>query len=151
MPSSSSAKTPVRSRAGLASALRISVMRLSRRLRNERAVDHQLSANQLGVMSTLHRHGMLTIGEIAAIEKVRPPSTTRTVTSLEELGLVVREPHPTDRRQVLVRLADEGRRLLAEDRKRRDEWLARKLGELTPEEKEILRAAAPILERLAAS
>lgn len=102
-------------------------------------------------MSTLHRHGMLTIGEIAAIEKVRPPSTTRTVTSLEELGLVVREPHPTDRRQVLVRLADEGRRLLAEDRKRRDEWLARKLGELTPEEKEILRAAAPILERLAAS
>lgn len=126
-------------------------MRLSRRLRNERAVDHQLSANQLGVMSTLHRHGMLTIGEIAAIEKVRPPSTTRTVTSLEELGLVVREPHPTDRRQVLVRLADEGRRLLAEDRKRRDEWLARKLGELTPEEKEILRAAAPILERLAAS
>jgi DNA-binding MarR family transcriptional regulator len=129
----------------------MSVMRLSRRLRSERAVDHQLSANQLGVMATLNRHGVLTIGEIAAIEKVRPPSTTRTVNSLEDLGLVVRVPHPTDRRQVLVRLADEGRRILAEDRKRRDEWLARRLAELSPEEKEILRAAAPILERLAAS
>jgi DNA-binding MarR family transcriptional regulator len=148
MPSST---MPVRSEAGLASALRISVMRLSRRLRNQRAADHQLSANQLGVMATLNRHGLLTIGEIAGHEKVRPPSTTRTVTSLEELGLVVREPHPSDRRQVLVRLADEGRRILAEDRKRRDAWLARRLHELSPEEKEILRSAAPILERLAAS
>jgi DNA-binding MarR family transcriptional regulator len=102
-------------------------------------------------MSTLHGRGPMTIGELAAAEKVRPPSTTRTVTSLEELGLVVREPHPTDRRQVLVRLAEAGRRLLAEDRKRRDAWLARRLRELSPEEKEILRAAAPILERLAAS
>lgn len=148
MPSST---MPVRSDAGLASALRISVMRLSRRLRNQRAEEHGLSANQLSVMSTLHGHGPMTIGEIAAAEKVRPPSTTRTVTSLEELGLVVREPHPTDRRQVVVRLADAGRRLLAEDRKRRDAWLARRLRELSPEEKEILRAAAPILERLAVS
>ncbi|WP_272944107.1 MarR family winged helix-turn-helix transcriptional regulator [Actinopolymorpha alba] len=126
-------------------------MRLARRLRSQRAADHQLSANQLGVMSTLHSHGSLTIGEIAAFEKVRPPSTTRTVTSLEDLGLVVREAHPTDRRQVVVRLAETGRRILAEDRKRRDAWLAQRLHELSPTEKEILRSAAPILERLAAA
>jgi DNA-binding MarR family transcriptional regulator len=126
-------------------------MRLSRRLRTERARDHQLSANQLGVMSTLNRHGPLTIGEIASLEKVRPPSTTRTVTSLEELHLVVREPHPTDRRQVVVRLSDDGRRLLTEDRKRRDAWLARRLHELSPEDIEIVRKATPILERLAGS
>ena len=148
MPSST---MPVKSEAGLASALRISVMRLSRRLRNQRADDHQLTANQLGVMSTVNRHGALTIGEIAALEKVRPPSTTRTVSSLEALGLAVREPHPTDGRQVVVRLADEGRRILAADRKRRDAWLARRLHELSPEEREILRRAAPILERLAAA
>lgn len=142
---------PARSDAGLASTLRISVMRLARRLRSQRAADHQLSANQLGVMSTLHSHGSLTIGEIAAFEKVRPPSTTRTVTSLEDLGLVVREAHPTDRRQVVVRLAETGRRILAEDRKRRDAWLAQRLHELSPTEKEILRSAAPILERLAAA
>lgn len=148
MPSST---MPVKSEAGLASVLRISVMRLSRRLRNQRADDHQLTANQLGVMSTVNRHGALTIGEIAALEKVRPPSTTRTVSSLEALGLAVREPHPTDGRQVVVRLADEGRRILAADRKRRDAWLARRLHELSPEEREILRQAAPILERLAAA
>lgn len=148
MPSST---MPVKSDAGLASVLRISVMRLSRRLRNQRADDHQLTANQLGVMATVNRHGALTIGEIAALEKVRPPSTTRTVSSLEALGLAVREPHPTDGRQVVVRLADEGRRILAADRKRRDAWLARRLHELSPEEKEILRQAAPILERLAAA
>jgi DNA-binding MarR family transcriptional regulator len=148
MPSST---LPAKSAAGLSSALRLSVMRLSRRLRNQRAEDHQLSANQLGVMSTLHRKGPLTIGEIAACEKVRPPSTTRTVTSLEELGLVVREPHPTDRRQVIVRLADDGRRILTADRQRRDAWLAHRLHELDPDEQEILRRAAPILERLAGS
>ncbi len=102
-------------------------------------------------MSTLHRKGPLTIGEIASCEKVRPPSTTRTVTSLEEMGLVVREPHPTDRRQVMVRLADDGRRILTADRQRRDAWLARRLHELPPDEREILRLAAPILERLASS
>ncbi|NYH88406.1 MarR family winged helix-turn-helix transcriptional regulator [Actinopolymorpha rutila] len=148
MPSST---LPVKSDAGLASVLRISVMRLSRRLRNQRAADHQLTANQLGVMSTVNRHGALTIGEIAALEKVRPPSTTRTVSSLEALGLAVREAHPTDGRQVVVRLADEGRRILADDRKRRDAWLARRLRELSPDEREILRQAAPILERLAAA
>jgi DNA-binding MarR family transcriptional regulator len=143
--------TLARSDPGLASTLRLSVMRLARRLRNQVAEDNQLSANQLAVMATLNRHSLLTIGELAAYEKVQPPSMTRTVSHLETIGLVVREPHPTDGRQVVVRLADEGRRLLAEDRKRRDAWLARRMRELTPQEKEILRAAAPILERLASS
>jgi DNA-binding MarR family transcriptional regulator len=126
-------------------------MRLRRRLNIQRAADHLLSANQLGAMGTLKRLGPMTVGELAAQERVRPPSMTRTVTSMEELGLVAREPHPTDGRQVLVRLADEGKRIMLEDRKRRDAWLARELHQLTPEEKEILRRAAPILERLAAS
>lgn len=146
-----SAVTETRTDAGLASVLRIAVTKLHRRLRSQRAEDHQLSANQLGAMATLKRHGSMTVGELAAHEKVRPPSMTRTVTSMAELGLVVREAHPTDGRQVVVRLADEGLRILDEDRKRRDAWLARKLKELSPEEKEALRQAARILERLAAS
>ena len=145
-----SAVTSTRTDAGLASALRLPVTRLNRRLRNQLS-DHQLSANQLGAMATLFRHGPMAIGELAAHEKVRPPSMTRTVTSLEELGLVTREAHATDKRHVVVRLADEGRRLLGEDRKRRDAWLARRLKELSPDEKKVLRRAAQILERLAAS
>lgn len=138
-----------RADANLASALRVAVMRLRRRLNIQRAADHLLSANQLGVMGTLKVHGPMTLGELAAHERVRPPSMTRTVTSMVELGLVTREPHPEDGRQVVVSLADEGKRILEADRRRRDAWLARRLAGLTAEEKDILRRAVPILTALA--
>jgi DNA-binding MarR family transcriptional regulator len=138
----------VRSNAALASSLRNSVMRLSRRLRIERA-STDLSLNQLAVLGTLGRRGPLSVGELAAAERVQPPSMTRTVNCLCDLGLVRREPHPSDRRQVVVHLSDEARRVLDEDRRRRDAWLARQLPDLTPDERRLLRQVAPILERLA--
>jgi DNA-binding MarR family transcriptional regulator len=138
----------VRSNAALASSLRNSVMRLSRRLRIERA-STDLSLNQLAVLGTLRRRGPLSVGELAAAERVQPPSMTRTVNCLCDLGLVRREPHPSDRRQVVVHLSDDARRVLDEDRRRRDAWLARQLPDLTPDERRLLRQVAPILERLA--
>lgn len=137
--------------AGLSSALRVSIMRLVRRLRYERDATSNISLNQLAVMGALDRHGQLTLGELAAHEKVQPPSMTRIVSCLDELGLVRRERHPSDGRQVLVRLTDEGLRLLACDRKRGDAWLAVRLRELTPDERDGLQRAAPIIERLAES
>jgi DNA-binding MarR family transcriptional regulator len=134
---------------GLASALRMSTMRLARRLRSERAEDDALTLTQLAALATLDRHGALSIGELAAHEHVRPPSMTRVVTCLEELGLVERTPHATDRRQVVVQVTAVGSDLLARDRRRRDAWLARRLEELGHEELEALRRAAPVLERLA--
>ncbi len=139
--------TPVRSDTALASALRISVQRLVRRLRSERAAG--LTLNQLSAMACLQSKGPLTVGELAQAEKVQPPSMTRTVTSLVELGYVTRTAAEVDRRQVLVALTDSGAALLAEDRRRRDAWLAQRLRELTPDERDLLRRAAPILERLA--
>ena len=73
---------------------------------------------------------------------------TRKVTFLEDGGYVVRRPHPTDGRVVVVSITDLGTATVLADRQRRDEWLARQLRELTPEEREVLRAAAPIIERL---
>jgi DNA-binding MarR family transcriptional regulator len=143
-------RADVRSDAALASSLRNSVMRLSRRLRIERA-STDLSLNQLAVLGTLWRHGPLTVGELAAAERVRPPSMTRTVNCLRDLGLVTREPHPSDRRQVVVHLSDSARQVLDEDRRRRDAWLTRQLPRLTAEERRLLRRVAPILERLAQS
>jgi DNA-binding MarR family transcriptional regulator len=134
---------------GLASALRMSTMRLARRLRSERADDDALTLTQLAALATLDRHGALSVGELAAHEHVRPPSMTRVVTCLEELGLVERTPHATDRRQVVVQVTAAGADLLTRDRRRRDAWLARRLGELGPEELEAVRRAAPVLERLA--
>ncbi|HET7357121.1 MAG TPA: MarR family transcriptional regulator [Nocardioidaceae bacterium] len=139
----------VRSDAGLAAALRVSVARLNRRLRSERDPDNELSIGQLSVLGALFRNGACSIGELAAQERVQPPSMTRTVNCLEEAGYVERRAHETDRRQVVVALADKGAETLAADRKRRDAWLAQRLRDLTPEERSVLRHAAPIIERLA--
>jgi DNA-binding MarR family transcriptional regulator len=138
-----------RTDAGLAAALRISVARLTRRLRSERDPRNELSIGQLSVLGALYRNGACSIGELAALERVQPPSMTRTVNCLEEAGYVVRRSHATDRRQVVIELAAKGAETLEVDRRRRDAWLAQRLRELTPEERSVLRRAAPILERLA--
>lgn len=133
---------------GLSSALRISVMRLSRRLRNEREPADDLSANSLAVLGTLSRYGSMTIGELAAAERVQPPSMTRAVTALCEMGLVERSPHRSDRRVVVVSLTDAAHEVLTESRRRKEAWLNHRLKELSPAERQALRDAAPILERL---
>jgi DNA-binding MarR family transcriptional regulator len=97
----------------------------------------------------LLRNGPLTLGALARHENVQPPSMTRTVNYLEKMGMLVREPDPTDRRQVLLRVSDPGRQMLDAERKRRDAWLAKRLMELEPKERAVLRDAAVILERLA--
>jgi DNA-binding MarR family transcriptional regulator len=74
---------------------------------------------------------------------------TRTVNCLETGGYVVRRPHETDGRQVVVSITDAGRAAVLADRQRRDAWLAQRLGDLTPDERATLREAAPILARLA--
>jgi DNA-binding MarR family transcriptional regulator len=137
-----------RTDAGLAAELRLSVMRLRRRLANERHPDNELSLGAMAVLGCLYRHGELSVGELAAQERVQPPSMTRTVNCLEGGGYVARRPHDTDRRQVVVVLSDLGRETVLADRARRDAWLARKLADLTAEERAVLRRAAPILDQL---
>ena len=138
-----------RSDAGLASELRLSVMRLRRRLANERHPDNPLSMGAMSVLGCLFRNGDLTVGELAAHERVQPPSMTRTVNALVERGYVTRRPHETDGRQVVVALSEQGRTTLLADRARRDAWLACRLRELTSEDRDVLRRAAPLLQQLA--
>ncbi|HUR13935.1 MAG TPA: MarR family transcriptional regulator [Mycobacteriales bacterium] len=134
----------------LASELRTSVMRLARRLRRMRA-DSSLSLGQLAALGTLDRHGPMTPGELAAHERVQPPSMTRIVKALEETGYVTRTPHATDGRQVVVALTTAGALLLKEDRKQREEWLAQRLRALDPDDRELLHRAAEVLDRLGRS
>lgn len=138
-----------RTNAGLASELRVSVMRLRRRLAAKRHPDNELSLGAMTVLAGLNHRGETTLGALAEFEGVQPPSMTRTVNYLEEGGYVARRPSETDRRQVLIAITDLGRATVAADRERRDAWLARRLGELSPEERAVLRAAVPILERIA--
>jgi len=144
-----------RSDAGLATAMRISISRLARRLRVERlglgGTETALSDIQLAALAALERHQAMTPGELAEHEKVQPPSMTRVIAVLEERNLVQRAAHPTDRRQVILTVTAEGRALVNRVRRRREAWLAQRLQELTPEEVAILRQAAPILEKLSQS
>ncbi len=132
----------------LASALRISVMRLARRMRAHR-LDSGLTLTQLAALATLERHGAMTPGELAEHEKVQPPSVTRVIATLEGRGLASRTPHPTDGRQQIVTATSAGKKLLRDDRKRREAWLDQRLAELSVDERALLRAAGPVLERLA--
>lgn len=135
--------------AELAAELRFAVMRLRRRLANERHPDNPLSLSSMVVLGTLVRDGDLTVGELAASERVKPPTMTRTVSCLEEDGYVVRRPHERDGRQIVVSLTARGERTLIEDRRRRTAWLAQRLEGLSAEEQHALAAAAPLLQRLA--
>ena len=137
-----------RTDAGLASELRVSVMRLRRRLANERDPDNDLSIATMAVLGSLFRHGDLTVGELAGLERVQPPTMTRKVNGLENGGYVARRAHESDGRVVVVSLTELGRSRVVADRKRRDEWLSRQLRDLTPEERAALRTAAPIIQRL---
>lgn len=141
--------------ASLATAMRISITRLARRLRVERlglgGTETVLSDIQLAALAALERHDSMTPGELAEHEKVQPPSMTRVIAVLEERGLVRREPHPTDRRQVILTVTANGRDVVQLVRRRREAWFAQRLQELSAGELEVLRAAAPILEKISQS
>ena len=132
----------------LVSGLRIGVMRLARRLRHARGGD-DLTLTQLSALGTLHRFGSQTIGELAAADNVKPPSMTRTINCLEDVGLVSRGAHESDGRQVVVKLTAKAEAVLQEDRRRRDAWLKAHLADLTAADRELLRRVAPLLNRMA--
>jgi DNA-binding MarR family transcriptional regulator len=134
--------------AALAHDLRLAVMRFSRRLRTQR-VNTSVTLTHLAALSTLQRHGPMSPGELAAQERVQPPSMTRVVVALENMGLVTRTPHPTDGRQVIIDLTPAADELLAEEARAREAWLVGRLQELSLEERAVLREASTIMDKLA--
>jgi DNA-binding MarR family transcriptional regulator len=130
----------------LAGELRLACMRISRRVRFEST--HLVAPHQFSALCRLEE-APRTPGELAEIEKVSPPSMTRTVAALVERGLVARTADPEDRRQVILSLTDDGRSLLRDIGRRRDAWMSVRVGHLTPEEQEILQQASAILTRVA--
>jgi DNA-binding MarR family transcriptional regulator len=142
--------TPKAHDPALTGELRQAVLRLARRLRYQQ-VDATVTQSQLAVLGTLSKHGPLTPGELAEHEKVQPPSMTRMIGALEQTGYVRRAPHPTDGRQVVVSITETGVALQKAIRRKRDAWLAPRIAELTEQERGVLREAAGILERIAAS
>ena len=136
--------------AALAGSLRDAIGRFARRMRAERAPS-DLSLGQWAALRTLDLHGPMTPSELAAHEKVQPPSMTKIVGNLEAHGYVTRTPDPVDRRQVVVAASQEGRALLADDRRRKDKWVSQRLAALDASDRAALAAALPVLEKLSRS
>jgi DNA-binding MarR family transcriptional regulator len=131
----------------LPSQIRLAVMRLARRLRQQSVGD--ITQSQFSALATVERAGPLSLGDLADIERVAPPSMTRIAAHLEERGLLARTTDASDRRVARVEVTAAGRDLLMDTRTRRDAYLASRLRALSPEERDILARALPLLERLA--
>jgi DNA-binding MarR family transcriptional regulator len=125
--------------------LRIVLGQLVRRLRAE----YTFPVAQASVLGRLDREGPLTTSALAAAERVRPQSMAQTLAELEDERLVARHPDPSDRRQTLIEVTARGRERLADERRRREHWLAEAIAaELTPDEQQTLVDAVPLLRRL---
>ncbi|WP_199441166.1 MarR family winged helix-turn-helix transcriptional regulator [Umezawaea beigongshangensis] len=133
---------------GLAGRLRLAVVRLNRRLRAQRT-NSAISLTQVSALSTLHKCGPLTPGELASKEGVQPPSMTRVIAALEDFGFATRRPHPTDGRQAIVELSERGRTYLLDEISAREAWLDKRLAELSREDRELLSRAAEIIDGMA--
>ncbi|MBI2708987.1 MAG: MarR family transcriptional regulator [Actinobacteria bacterium] len=132
----------------VAERLRFVVARLQRRLRQQAMGD--LTLTQLSMLSSVDRHGPLSLGDLASHERLAPPTVTKLVDKLEGLGLVERRAVASDRRVVHVAITAPGRRKLDAVRRRRSAWLTQQLDGLPPADLARIDAALDVLEHLAA-
>jgi len=132
----------------LAGRLRVAVTRLNRKLRQQALAG--LSPAQASALGSVNRLGRPTLGELAAVEQVQPPTVTRLVTSLESAGLVARETDGADRRVVRVRITADGRRNLQRIRTLKNAFLTRRLAALEPADQALAEALTSLLEHLVA-
>ncbi|MEO7122658.1 MAG: MarR family transcriptional regulator [Lacisediminihabitans sp.] len=128
--------------------LRLVIQRLSRRIRAMQA-DDQVTEGQRSVLFQLEHHGPQTLRSLSEREKVTPPSMNRTTNALVAAGLITRATAPDDARKITLALSDAGRTFVKETRRRRTAWFTKQLATLTPEQRQILEQAAPILQELA--
>jgi DNA-binding MarR family transcriptional regulator len=132
----------------LATMLRPLLLRVTRNMRSQR-VDSSITLGELSALHTVSKDGPLTTKVLAAREGVRSPSITKVIAKLEELGLLVRQAHATDKRQWLLAATEAGNALVEAENRSRAAWLSQRLSSLTPDERMLLLLAVPILTKLA--
>jgi DNA-binding MarR family transcriptional regulator len=132
--------------ADLASRLRLGIMRLSRRLRQQSLGG--ITPSQLSALATIVVKSRVTLSRLAEAEQVQPPSITRVVDVLVSRGYATRTQCEEDRRVAWVEATEAGRDLVDAVRRERDAYLARRLRTLSADERAVLARAAVLLERL---
>lgn len=132
----------------IAARLRLSATRLARQLRQESSTG--LTPSQLSALAAIERHGPITLGALADVERVAPPSVTRVVGKLEDAGLVKRQIDAADRRVARVSTTAAGNSLLAKVRQRKNVWLAARVAGLDDTDRRRLADALDALDALTA-
>jgi DNA-binding MarR family transcriptional regulator len=145
-PTDGGAVTPDVEEAELADRFRLALTRIHRRLRQQTGAG--LTPSQAAALASTDRLGSPTLGELAALEAVQPPSMTRIVAALEEKGLVSRVVDPADRRVARVTVSELGAKVLEENRSLKTAFLAQQLHRLTPADRRSLAELTDLLERL---
>lgn len=132
--------------ADLAARFRQALTPLVRQLRTQ--VEPDMTPSLMSALGTVARQGPITLGDLAAVEKVTPPMATKLANAMAERGLVDRVPCAEDRRVARLTLTAEGRRLLDRSHRRRNAWLAQRVAALRDDERATLADAVAVIERL---
>jgi DNA-binding MarR family transcriptional regulator len=130
----------------VADRLRPTLLRLARELRRERIGG--VSPHQVSLLVAINHARGVTVGKLAADERVSTAAMSKRISRLERDGLVARTPSEQDHRCVGLSLTEEGQRTLRRVRSRRTAWLASRLEELSPDELAAVGLATEALTRL---
>lgn len=131
----------------VATAFQVSIGQFMRRLR-QAEVEGELSFPEMSALLHLDRIGSATTSALARAEQITPQAMGATLAALEERGLVERHPDPTDGRRIRVSMTTTGQEALRSRRSARTEQLTNVLERFTPDELQIVMAAAPLIARL---
>lgn len=126
--------------------LRFVLLRVARSIRTNSLGD--VTPSQLAVLATVSRHGPCTVGQIAQRERVRPPSASKIVAALEDRGLVERRADPVDRRCAHIAVTPAGDAYLEGVRAAGATWLAERLADIGPDQRQVVMEAVDALEAL---
>jgi DNA-binding MarR family transcriptional regulator len=130
-----------------ATRLYVALGRLTRALRRE--AGSPVSQGVLSALVTVVKEGPIRSGELSTREGVAPPSMTKVVVALEQLGFIERFPDPDDGRAALITATPTGRAVVESSREQRLHGLTRRLEALDADQLAALEAALPALEALA--
>lgn len=128
----------------LAPRLRLAIVRMARRLRQEAGTD--LGPSQTAALATIERQGPLSPSELAERERIKRPTAARILGHLEKAGLVTRVRDPLDGRGSILSVTPEGRALIRRLRERKTAYLAKRMRDLEPEDLRALERSAELLE-----
>jgi DNA-binding MarR family transcriptional regulator len=130
----------------LPTRLRLAIMRLARRLRQQ--ADADATPSMLSALASIEYRQPVTLGELAEAERVTPPSMSKIVARLQEAALVTRTPDRNDKRIQRLSLSIHGERFIARSRSRKNAYLAKKLRRLDAHEVAKLEAAVVVIEKI---